>query len=237
MKTTEGSNPFERPGYGPLPGERPARVQPLSRAQSRVLTVLQAESGPVGMADLSLLTGLHANTLREHLEALEAAGRIRRQHAAPTGPGRPPTLYQASDVDRSGVAEYAGLATALASTLHRTSPDPGRDAAEAGDQWGRELAARRGGPAEPGEDGARREVVSLLDEIGFAPEPDQDHAEVRLTRCPLLDTARRYPDVVCAVHLGIVRGALDEYGADTTGTSLHPFSEPGACRLHLSDRR
>lgn len=225
-----------RAGYGPLPGDRPHRTQPLSKAQSRVLTVLQAEPAPVTMTGLSLVTGLHANTLREHLDALEAAGRVRRRHAAPSGPGRPPTLYEAAPADRAGRSEYAGLAAALASTIHRTSTEPGRDAAEAGDQWGHELAAERGRPAEPGDRAARRAVVSLLDEVGFAPEADHDSAVVLLTRCPLLDTARRYPDVVCAVHLGIVRGALEEYGADATATALHPFSEPGACRLHLADR-
>jgi predicted ArsR family transcriptional regulator len=54
---------------------------------------------------------------------------------------------------------------------------------------------------------------------------------VRLTRCPLLEAAHRHPDVVCAVHLGIVRGALDEQGADPSGTALAPFAEPGACVL------
>ena len=39
--------------------------------------------------------------------------------------------------------------------------------------------------------------------------------------------------VVCAVHLGIVRGALEVYGGDPTHTDLLPFSEPGACRLEM----
>jgi hypothetical protein len=33
------------------------------------------------------------------------------------------------------------------------------------------------------------------------------------------------------VHLGLVRGALEEYGADPTGSDLVPFAEPGACLL------
>src|SRR3546814_19925983 len=53
---------------------------------------------------------------------------------------------------------------------------------------------------------------------------------VRLTRCPLLETAKEFPDVVCGVHLGIVRGALEEYGGDSERTDLFAFSEPGACR-------
>jgi predicted ArsR family transcriptional regulator len=79
-------------------------------------------------------------------------------------------------------------------------------------------------------------VVRLLDDVGFSPETDDRATTVRLTRCPLLETAKEYPDVVCGVHLGIARGALEEYGADSTRTDLLPFAEPGACRLHLLTR-
>lgn len=198
-----------------------------------MLSALLAEAEPVTLTDLSLLTGLHANTLRDHLDALESAGRVRRRTAAPTGPGRPRTLYEPVPADHPGGSEYAGLAAALASTIHRTSADPARDAAEAGEGWGHELAADRHHLGANGEAGARSNVVALLDEIGFAPRSDATDTTVRLTRCPLLDTARRFPDVVCAVHLGIVRGALAEYGADPSGAELHPFAERGACRLHL----
>lgn len=53
----------------------------------------------------------------------------------------------------------------------------------------------------------------MLDEVGFAPQADARSSVVRLTRCPLLEEAHRYPDV--------------------DGTELLPFAEPGACRLHL----
>jgi predicted ArsR family transcriptional regulator len=75
-------------------------------------------------------------------------------------------------------------------------------------------------------------VVGLLADLGF--EPRRDSAApgtVRLTRCPLLGAATRHPQVVCGVHLGVVRGALEELGADPAGSDLVPFAEPGACRL------
>ena len=74
--------------------------------------------------------------------------------------------------------------------------------------------------------------MELLDDLGFGPEtvPDEP-SDVRLTRCPLLEAAHRHPDVVCGVHLGIVRGALARHGADPAGAELLPFAEPGACRL------
>jgi predicted ArsR family transcriptional regulator len=220
-------------------GPRPASARPrqLSRAQARVLTRLQGEAEPTSLAALSAATGLHANTLREHLDALERSGLVRRAQEPPRGPGRPRTLYEAVADGAPGRDEYAGLAAVLAATIHRTSTDPQHDAAVAGEQWGHELAAAGDRPARQGGASARRAVVSMLDEIGFAPEADRSSSVVRLTRCPLLDTARRYPDIVCAVHLGIVRGALEEYGENPAPAELFPFSDPGACRLHLGGRR
>jgi len=86
---------------------------------------------------------------------------------------------------------------------------------------------------------ARREVVALLDQLGFAPTADARVGVVKLHRCPLLEAAHQQPEVVCGVHLGLVRGALVELGADpahTETSALQPFSEPGACRLDLLPR-
>ena len=186
------------------------------------------------MAALVASTGLHANTLRDHLEALVRRGLVRRHRAEPHGRGRPAWLYAATDADEgSGRSEYAGLAATLASAINRTSATPREDAIVAGTEWGHELARDMGAPATPGDTAARRQVVELLDRIGFAPEQGDSPSVVRLTRCPLLEAAYQYPDVVCGVHLGIVRGALEEYGTDPAGTDLLPFSEPGACRLDL----
>ena len=80
-------------------------------------------------------------------------------------------------------------------------------------------------------------MVELFDDLGFAPEADVRATSVRLTRCPLLEAAHRYPDVVCGVHLGLTEGALEEYGAEPGDARLVPFAEPGACRLHLMRRR
>lgn len=113
--------------------------------------------------------------------------------------------------------------------------------------WGRELV-RESSPAHsqvpgssvtPSAVATRRTVVTLLEGLGFAPSADPRVSVVKLHRCPLLEAAHRLPQVVCSVHLGLVRGALDELGADperTEGTALQPFSEPGACRLEMIPR-
>ena len=198
--------------------------------------MLRAQAEPTTLAALVALSGLHANTVREHLDALVRAGLVRRRTEPPSGRGRPAWLYEATGRDAAESPEYAGLAATLAAAIHRTSAQPTEDAIEAGREWGHQLAAARSaGPAKSAT-AARREAVNLHDDIGFAPRADARAATVRLTRCPLLEAAHRYPDVVCGVHLGLVRGALEEYGADTDGTDLLPFAEPGACRLHLVRR-
>lgn len=208
---------------------------PLSPSRAALLETLAAAPEPTTLAGLSATTGLHVNTVREHLEALERRGLVQRSPAAPHGRGRPAWLYRV--VEPPDQSEYAGLAAALAAALHRTSQRPSEDAVAAGTDWGRDLARAQGRPPTPGRPAARAQVVALLDKLGFAPEADDRASVVLLTRCPLLDAARRHPDVVCGVHLGIARGALDEHGADGSRAQLFPFSEPGACRLELMSPR
>ncbi len=191
---------------------------------------------PTTLAAVIALSGLHENTVREHLTGLVRAGLVHRFTRTPVGRGRPAWLYEATEVDPHAT-EHAGLAAALAAQIHRSSASPADDADMAGRRWGRELIRERPPGGRPGSAvAARRRVVELLDDMGFAPRADERHRVVRLTRCPLLEAAHRYPDVVCGVHLGIVRAALEDYGTASDGAALHPFSEPGACRLDLVGR-
>ena len=206
----------------------------MSRARTSLLETLRAQPEPTTLAALAAATGLHPNTLREHLDALIEDGLVEREQARPSGRGRPAWRYRATGPSTSG--EYAGLASTLASAIHRVSTSPWADAMTAGLDWGRELARSKGRPTSRTKTAAREKVVELLADLGFAPEADARTTVVRLTRCPLLEAAHRYPEVVCGVHLGIVRGALEEYDVDPTRTALVPFAEPGACRLELLSR-
>lgn len=241
-----------------------------------VLDVLASQSEPCSVASVATALDQHTNTVREHLEGLVEAGLATSENAPAHGRGRPARLYSPATESptTAGAAEYAGLASALAAQIARSSADPVSDALAAGRAWGAELveehelllgeptsgdpssgarpSGERGhGPSDEGADdaarqastalpdgahvaiAARHEVVSLLDRLGFAPRADDDAASVALTRCPLLEAAYRNPEIVCAVHLGLAQGALERLGAPREGTSLLPFAEPGACRLHL----
>ena len=129
------------------------------------------------------------------------------------------------------------LAAAFSERLAERDGDPGADARAIGKAWGAGLAARHAAE-EPAGATAGERVVGLLDRLGFSPdtEPAVESASgttVLLRTCPLLDAARRHPEVVCQVHLGLVAGALEAHHELSDGLRLAPFSRPGACELTL----
>lgn len=239
-------------------GPRQARppLPRLSAARAGVLRMLIAADEPVTVAVLAQQLGQHSNTVREHLDALAADGRVERVRSAPEGRGRPAWLYRSvSDITHPGPdadqllggplgtdgQEYVALAVALIDQVSASSPNPTGLARQAGERWGRSLAEERrmtGLVPEPlPAGGAVRTVVDMLRDLRFEPRPTGDSKVMKLTTCPFLDAARRHPEVVCQIHLGIVRGALQQLGADPEGVDLRAFAEPGACLLNLPDPR
>jgi predicted ArsR family transcriptional regulator len=222
----------------------------LSAARANILEVLIDQPNACSVGALSTLTHQHPNTIREHLDGLVDDRLAVRMRAPAKGRGRPAWLYSAAPAVDSepGTREYAGLASALAAQIARTSGHPAADAIDAGRMWGRDLLQHYSNVVEvPIPDppkptsaiAARRTVVDMLEELGFAPSHDDRVSVVKLHRCPLLEAAHQHPEVVCGVHLGVVRGILEELGSDpaqTERTALQPFSEPGACRLELLNR-
>lgn len=55
-----------------------------------------------------------------------------------------------------------------------------------------------------------------------------------LRSCPFLELATDRPAVVCPVHLGLMQGALEGWGADVTVPRLDPFVQPDLCLAHLA---
>jgi predicted ArsR family transcriptional regulator len=213
---------------GPRDGSTVTRE---SETRTRILALLRAHGEPMTLSALSASTGLHVNTLRGHLDELLDAGAVSRSKAPASGRGRPASLYVADGPDPGPGGEYAGLATALAVGLARSSRSPRRAAERAGRVWGQDLAREAQGAGDSG-----RRVLRVLERMGFAPRATDEGRSLRLTRCPLLQVARAHQDVVCGVHLGIVQGVLEESGESWSGTALHPFAEPGACVLTLPDK-
>jgi predicted ArsR family transcriptional regulator len=180
--------------------------------------------------------GLHHNTVRSHLELLVQAGLATRRAEERSVPGRPRVVFEAmKDEAALEPSRYELLAKILTSYLAGSAKDPSAAATELGQAWGSYLTER---PA-PFDRISREEAVGrLLDQfagLGFQPEmaSDQEGDRMLLHRCPFREIAQARPDVVCSIHLGLMRGALAELGAPVAAIKLLPFVEPSLCVAYL----
>ena len=101
--------------------------------------------------------------------------------------------------------------------------------------WAAELGAGLDPRGDVGEREAAQVVTGLFAELGFDPEltVNEQGRQVWLRGCPFRDAARANPEVVCSVHLGLLRGILSRLGASSTTARLTPFVEPELCLAHL----
>jgi predicted ArsR family transcriptional regulator len=204
-----------------------------------VLELLRSRGEPLGVVEIAEHVGLHQNTVRSHLDLLVDAGYAIRRSEAPSGPGRPRVVYEATAVP-DGERDYRLLAEVLAQHIVATSERPGEAAVNAGRSWARltELHQPSGdgpsGESPISEDAAVAAVVRMLGDTGFAPEVSADGTSINLHRCPFRELAVINPDVVCGAHLGIIQGALTELGGTVSATRLLPFVTPGLCVTTLS---
>lgn len=208
--------------------------------RQRILATLRSTNEPCDIQHLATRFDVHANTVRAHLAVLEDAGMAASEPQPGDGPGRPRLVYRATARATEADTEDPGyrlLARMLVGHLSATAAQPSEVAQGIGLAWGRHLVT---GPAPdevlPAMEGIDR-LVGLLDDVGFDPlvdtdDPSKPHIELR--RCPFLDVARDHQDVVCAIHLGLTRGALDELGVAVEATALHPFVEPDRCVTDLA---
>jgi predicted ArsR family transcriptional regulator len=110
-------------------------------------------------------------------------------------------------------------------------------ATEAGRTWGRYLTKRPPPYRRTDAEQSVSELLRILGDIGFLPELVQSgkRSEIWLRHCPFLEVAQAYGHVVCAVHLGLMQGALAQLRAPLTADSLEPFVEPSLCIASLGD--
>lgn len=219
---------------------RPRAASDGARAgisRQRVLDLLRATPGGLGVQDLAEETGLHGNTVRFHLDRLVGEGLAERNVGARDEPGRPRLVFTAApgpDPVRDR-RNYRLLSDMLASYVVGTASDPSAAAVEIGRTWGRHLVERPAPYRRTGEAEAVERLLDLLGDIGFAPELSPgDPRTVLIPHCPFRELADAHREVVCALHLGLMRGALAEMDAPVTADRLLPFVEPSLCTAHLA---
>jgi predicted ArsR family transcriptional regulator len=215
----------------------PDASAPLGESRARVLDLLQAASGPLGVQDVADQTGLHPNTARFHLDALVEAGLATREPQPRETPGRPSMAYRVTDGDGpTGQRRYRLLAEMLTSMIAGVMPQPGEAAAEAGREWGRYLTEQPPPYQRLDAEQAIEKLAATLEGIGFAPEAAAEDGSyrLRLHQCPFREVAERHQDVVCALHLGLMQGVLSQMRAPVTADGLQPFAEPSVCIAELN---
>jgi predicted ArsR family transcriptional regulator len=206
---------------------------PSGARRTDVLALLRQTDRPLSVVEVASAVNVHVNTARFHLDGLVDEGLAERTSEPRDRRGRPRILYT-SEGAPPGPRSYELLAemlTGLVSTLE----DAGTATVELGKTWGRHLVER---PAPSERVDAEEAVVRLgrlLEKAGFRPEvgPAGDGVEIRLRHCPFREVAQKHTDVVCAIHLGLMQGALDELGAPIAATSLEPFVTSQMCVAHL----
>lgn len=194
----------------------------MHERREHLLDLLRSSPAPRDIAGLAAELDVHPNTVRFHLDGLLASGLIEQAEGAPTSRGRPPVLFRATRrMDPDGPTNYRLLATILTDQL-ADGRTPAATAAGLGRRWGQQLPVR-----------TVRALVRTLDDLGFAPEPAKRDS-VSLRHCPFLDlvTDEKRRTVTCALHLGLMQGALS--GSAVTVERLEPFVEPDRCVAHLA---
>jgi predicted ArsR family transcriptional regulator len=213
---------------------------PLGESRARVLDLLRFAGRPLGVQEIAEQTGLHPNTARFHLDALVDASLATREAQPRPSPGRRSMVYQATDGDGpAGRRRYRLLAEMLTSMIAGVLPQPGAAAAEAGREWGRYLTEQPPPYQRPDAAQAIEKLTAALEEIGFAPEAVAEGGDyqIRLHQCPFREVAERHQDVVCALHLGLLQGALTQMRAPVTADRLQPFAQPSVCIAELTTER
>jgi predicted ArsR family transcriptional regulator len=225
---------------GDLTRPDPPEALALGKSRARVLEMLQTEDRPLSVEEVARRLKLHANTARFHLDGLVEQRLAHRTSEERETPGRPRALYSAApDAIRAGQRSYRLLSEILTSYLASATRQPEKAALKAGEAWGRYLTERPAPFRRVDAASAIRQLVDVLDEIGFAPETVATgrKRQIELHHCPFREAAARHREVVCSIHLGLMRGLLSELDAPVDAVRLDPFVRPDVCVTQLSARR
>ena len=199
-----------------------------SSTRRRLLELLRGADTARDVHELGEAVGLHPSTVRFHLETLRQAGLVARREQRVAGAGRPRTAYVA--IREHAEAGYEGLARMLVADVAQTARDETGHAESIGERWAQQVLPLPAPPGSMTADDAAAQVSSIFDRLGFEPEMRAvgGRPPISLHACPFRSVARERPDVVCAIHLGLLRGILERLGAQASGR-LHPFVEPDLC--------
>lgn len=170
------------------------------------------------IGELCAATGLHANTVREHLQRLIEGGYVIQATEHRTTRGRPRTLYSA--------------ATGMADASSPIARDKVSAAARRGDLMRR---VTPGTASVLGRDAVYQldALIEHLEESGFEPVVDDEQLTVDLSPCPHAAGRPEDRPMLCTVHLGLMQGVLTEAGGPLAAETVRTTALPADCTVQL----
>jgi predicted ArsR family transcriptional regulator len=193
-------------------------ISSYSRVEIMHLVQLQPRRA---IADLVEATGLHPNTVREHLQRLIDAGYVVAETERRTTRGRPRVLYTA--------------ATGRDAASSPIAAQRAQDAARRGDLLRRVYPAGGSGQLPPDALHQLDALVEDLGDAGFDPLVDETALTVDLTPCPHATTAD-HRGTLCSVHVGLMGGVLAQAGGPLEVEGIAPTCDPQQCVVQLAVR-
>lgn len=189
-----------------------------SSSRVRILHLLQRRNART-VDELRVATGLHANTVREHLQRLVDGGYVVTEREQRTVRGRPRVFYAAAtgaDGKTSAVARRkAQQAASRGDLLRRVMPELGTTL----------------------DDRIIHQVDALVEDLesaGFAPLLDEDSLTVHLSPCPHATASPAERSVACAVHRALMDGVLAAAGGPLRAECIRSSSSAEGCLVQLT---
>jgi predicted ArsR family transcriptional regulator len=208
---------------GTLRGARPGPTEAGGDSRAAVLEFIESADEAVRVEDVAEAVGLHANTVRGHLDALLASGRVSRSTDQRSTRGRPHWLYSAA-----ASATIRDLARALDAELDSArAPDMARLAAATWAEAGPDVV-----PAST-LDEAVDAATSALTDFGFDAVRNPVGDEITLRSCPYAAMVDEHP-VICDIHAALLGEVLARTGQPVVVEQLDVFPRPGLCVAHLA---
>jgi predicted ArsR family transcriptional regulator len=195
---------------------------------------LATAARPLATAEVAEAMGLHPNTVRPHLERMREAGLVEVRTDAPTGVGRPQHRYSlAAEAPAPEPPSYPMLAGMLVALAERTGVSGDAAAIVGREQGRRDASSYSAAPS------CLEALVDRLDLLGFDPSVAGDAAGetavIAFTHCPFRELAEAHPDLVCALHRGLVEGFVAEMGDASLGP-FHTLVHRDPCQVSLVSR-
>ncbi|HET7724227.1 MAG TPA: helix-turn-helix domain-containing protein [Propionibacteriaceae bacterium] len=204
----------------------------LGPTRAQVLEHLRTLDVPVPLEEIASAVGIHQNTARFHLDALAGAGLVVRDTEHREVPGRPKVLFRAAGLTRD--TSYQNLAQVMVRHFAARLPDGPERALDAGTAWGQSLRAEL--DAENPDREPLERLVDGMASLGYEPElVGEPDPVLNLRPCPYGPLASEDPEIVCQMHLGLMRGVLGE-NQPWDVTAVEPWAQPTTCRVILRRR-